>query len=352
MPPINNDAKTGVDSSPAPDANREDSSTSTGANSMLEVVQASFKKHGSDSPSDEEKEESPVQQLNGTEEEKPAVEDKEPEGETDEEGDDATEEVVEEDKQQPTPAQVKADKEANARLDKHPRFQELIKERDTFKTQAEFGNTITSYLKENRIPPETFNQAMQVAKMLAGNDQEGFLKVIDPIVQRVRQNLGEILPDDLKQAVADGEMNEARAKEFARLRSGKQIGEQRTAVTEQQQREQAYHTSMDAWVRDKMKVDPDYKPKTNGDTEGKYEMVEGKFAILCQQSPPKTPAEAVALAEQAYKSVTGIFAKRLTPPVVRRKVLRDGGGSGSAGGKEPTSIADAIKRSFDRHQRS
>lgn len=349
MPNENEDANS-EESSTSHDANREESSTSITdakpAESMLSVLQKTMDKHVKDSSTDDDDEESASESEANEKPEGEVDGDEKPDNaeETDEE-DKGEDDTVETDEAKAT--RETKEKAENERLDKHPRFRELNEKVNSLKGPAEFGGAVKAYMQKNGIEQADLNQALQVCALLRNNPAAARQALL-PILKQLDIVVGETLEPDLEKAVVDGEMTQARAKEFQKLRSEKNMGERSSQQSQTQQRETAYVSAMNGWVGDKMKTDPDYKPKTNGDTEGLFEVTEGFFARMCQQTPPKNPQEAVALAEKAYASAKGMFSKRLAPPLKKVKSLRP---SGSGGNRitEPKTLSEAIKMSFDRH---
>lgn len=358
MPQEIKDAKTEQESSSAQDDNRVDSSTAeqdaNAGKSMAEVLQASMAAHLKDSSTTEEKDDKDKDE--GEEESDSTVEHDEEETQEEldarlakekkekEDGEAETEEGKEEEDTKAKDKQKKDDE----RLDKHPRFQEMLAKNKELEGPAKFGSDVQQYLRQNRVPKETFDQALQVCSLLANNPLKAY-EVLKPIMASLSKINGDTLAPDLLQAVTDGEMTEKRAKEFQKLRSQHDIGTKQSELSAREQVQASYANAMNGWVSDKMRTDPDYKPVSKDQTPGIFEMTEALFARARNEDPKfLTPVESVALAEKCYKDAKSLFSKKMTPTPQKRKTLRPSGGGGS-GRAEPKTLAEVIKQSFEKH---
>lgn len=364
MPQEQKDAKTEQDSSTAQDANRENSSGSeNGANSsMSDILQNRMKELNAqvaDEHVEEKEESSDTISENDNAEDKDEKDEKADEEAGDKSDEEKSEEESEDDKEdkseeedgkQEDNAKTKKDKELEARLDKHPRFQELNQKVKQLEPDANLGRAVRSFIATNKIPQQTYNEGLEVMKLMAKGDVQSLTKVreaLTPIMANIDRVLGNVLDDDLKAAVEAGEMTEARAKQLQRLQNERNIGQRSSEQDRIAQAQQAYVTAMDGWVADKMRTDPSYKPAQQGAEPGLYETVEAFFSRACAATPPKNPQEAVGLAEQSYKQAKQMFSKRLTPALTKKKVLRSetrGGGSKSV--KEPGSLSEVLEQRY------
>lgn len=358
MPEENIDANQPGASSTTEDANSGASSTSqqTGAKetkSMLDVLKQSFEKHTGEevveTPAAEDEEEEQSRSSLEQDPEKAETEEQ-PEGESDDEAKTEEEEEVEseEDKKEKE-EQAKAE---NERLDKLPRFQELNQKVKQMEAPANLGNAVIQYIKEHKIPQQTYEQGMDLMRMFCAGDAEGFLKGVAPLLEACRRHTGDILDDDIKAMVEASEMTEARAKEFQKLRNAQNRGKNMSEQQRQEALSREYNTAMNGWIGDKMRTNPDYKAKASAEqADGLFEITEAYYAKMAHTSPPRTPAEAVALAEKAYVEAQKLFAKKINPTPVKKKVLRstNTGGGQKAKGDKPKGLADVLKATYDRH---
>jgi hypothetical protein len=212
----------------------------------------------------------------------------------------------------------------------HPRWKEVVKERDTYKEEiaqlkplAEQTKALHQFLQENEVPSEDAQQALVLAALMRKNPQEA-VKHLRTILENTETVLGARLPADLQKRVDDGLIDAETAKEVARLRVERQTSEmqvKRSQGTAAEQATMAMAGAVTQWETSKATSDADWQRK--------YPMLQDRFSVLAAQRPPKTPAEAVALAETAYSEVT----QRLTgflPKPTQKKVLSSTGSSTKA----------------------
>lgn len=227
---------------------------------------------------------------------------------------------------------------------KHPRFQELVKERNDFKQKIEQADpalkrdaNLTKYCQDNGISNDEFVQAMEVAALLH-NDPAKALETLRGYVETLELTLGNKLPADLQKEVDDGALSEARAKELANLRvkaQGLEFSGKKSEAQVAQERQQANVAAVNAWEESKRSTDTAYAKKAP--------LIQKAFVALCAMQPPRSAAEAVALAEQAYKEVNDALGT-LTPKPPERRVLKTNGATvkGAIEVKAGTSLREAL----------
>lgn len=213
----------------------------------------------------------------------------------------------------------------NLPFNKHPRFQELIKERNEFKQKVEQYEpaikrdaALSDYCQKNGITNDEFVNAMEVAALLH-NEPKKALETLKQYVETLELTLGNKLPADLQQEVDDGAISEARAKELANLRvksQGLEYTGKKSEAQVVQERQRTIATAVNSWEQQKKTADPAY--------DKKYPLIEKAFVAACSLTPPRSPAEAVALVEKAYADVNAALGT-LVPKPPTRKVLRSNG---------------------------
>jgi hypothetical protein len=217
---------------------------------------------------------------------------------------------------------------------------------------AKRGEIIQNYQQTNGINDNELVDALEFAKLLK-TDPETFAKKMMPVLEGIGYLTGDKLPDDLaKQAAVIKENVESGAlpketadvllnglKETAKLRAQLKYGGERQKLTEQQRQQQAIvennkalADALTGWATSVNKKDPSFKPKTNGEADGLFEMVDAKMTHLQQMRdaenklvhPVRTPADMVKLAQMAYDAVTKSSFFRTKAPV-RRGALSSNG---------------------------
>jgi len=230
-------------------------------------------------------------------------------------------------KQQELPDATKVD-DSKLPFGKHPRFQELVREKNEVKTKlaeltpiAERMRMIEEYCVKNNIDATSYDQALRLAGMIRTNP-EGALQQLEEVVASLRVTTGAALPADLQTQVDNDVMTEASAQALAKERISRARAEYQLQQTQQQQMQrfqQEVKSSLDSWTAQKSKTDLAFKPKANASAnDGKFELVQSQFAALWTAQPPSSIAEAVNLAERAYANVDRYVASLIPRPVVTR----------------------------------
>lgn len=236
------------------------------------------------------------------------------------------------------------DKDKALPFNSHPRFRELVKERNEFKQKTEQAEpalkrdaALAKYCQENSISNEEFISAMEVAALLH-NDPKKALDTLRNYVETLELTLGNKLPTDLQKEVDDGAISEARAKELASLRvkaQGLEYTGKKTEAQVVQERQQVITNAVNSWDQSKRSSDPSY--------DKKYPLIEKTFVALCMSNPPQSAAAAIQLAEKAYAEVNTALGT-LVPKPPQRKVLKSNGAAskGALDIKAGTSLRDAL----------
>src|SRR6266536_1723186 len=193
------------------------------------------------------------------------------------------------------------EKDKSLPFHKHPRFQELTKERSAFKKEveqlkplADQAVALSEYCHKNGISNAEFQSAMHIAALLH-SDPAKALTELSSYVDVLEQSLGNKLPGDLQKEVDDGTLSLERAKELTKARLANQGLEQRGKQSEAQAAQAAQvaiTTAVNSWDAQKRASDPIY--------DRKYPLIEKAFLAACSMNPPRTPQEAITLAERAY----------------------------------------------------
>jgi hypothetical protein len=230
-----------------------------------------------------------------------------------------------EDEEKPPEVAVVDEKDKSLPFHKHPRFQELTKERLAFKKEveelkpmAEQAKALSEYCHKNSISNAEFQSAMHIAAMLH-SDPAKALTELQSYVDVLEQTLGSKLPSDLQKEVDDGMLSLERAKELTKARLANQGLEQRGKQSEAQAAQAAQTaitSAVNSWDAQKRASDPIY--------DKKYPLIEKAFLAACSMTPPRSPQEAITLAERAYAEVNAALGS-FTPKPPKRKVLTTNG---------------------------
>lgn len=223
----------------------------------------------------------------------------------------------------------------------HPRWKEVIAERDSYKGDAEQYRSITGYMDEHGLEPTEMAEGMFVMGLIKTNPEEALTR-LETHTARLREFLGKGLPADLQKQVDEGLVTDEIARETARLR---RVNE---ASTQQHERDetvrannarveaaQSMKSAVDTWEVDMRGRDPDFAKKTALVTTQVQLMI-------ARQGVPKTPQQAVEYAKAAYQAVTkqltGIVPARQPTPKVPA-----GGRNSHNAAAVPRTLAEAVR---------
>lgn len=222
----------------------------------------------------------------------------------------------------------------------HPAWKRVVAERDALKPVADRQIALEQYCATNGISAAEVTNMFEIAALMQHEPQKAYERLM-PIVSGLAQFLGHEVPTDLQEQVTMGKLTPEQAKEMSKLRANAKLQEHQRRQLEETQRAQMQQyigSAVNTWTAAKQKTDLAFKPKVNGAPDGLWELVDDRYARLFAANPPRTPQDAVALAEQAYQSVKAVFApakKVVVPPTKRLSSDRS---SSLKNKKEPTTL--------------
>lgn len=235
----------------------------------------------------------------------------------------------------------------------HPRWKEMVAERDRLKQlkePAENYQRLTEYMESNRLTPEEVAEGFQIMALMK-NDPANARQILEQKMQGLQQFDPNYMPPDLQQEVDSGAITPERAQEMAQLRAqgnmsqfqaqqAKQQAEherQQGQTLRQQQQGQQLANAVNQWENELQSKDADYAQKAP--------WVRDRLRALMQEKgKPQDPDSAVQLAQQAYKDVNERL-KPLSKQNKRPSKPTPSGGS-SKTNKEPTTLDEAIDQAI------
>jgi len=240
---------------------------------------------------------------------------------------------------------------------KHPRWQQMVKQRNDFKDQlqefqpkAEQFQQIESFMETQQLSNQEVAEGFKIMALMK-NDPAKALETLRVHMQQLEGFTGEILPTDLQEEVDEGFITSDRAREIARLRNQGQFNANRAAEqetrrnNETQQRtvhdaQSRQRTAVDTWQQETISRDADFKQK--------QPFVFRELAFLAQQSPPRNENDAVALAQRAYDNVNTQM-KNLVPrkPEIKPSVTSDRASANQGAAPQPDSFMEAVRQAAD-----
>lgn len=244
------------------------------------------------------------------------------------------------------PAEAEA-KDADLPFHNHPRWKEMVAQRDTYREDAERYGNITTFMGEHGLSGEEVAEGFSVMAAIKSRDPEQLAKAREYFeggLAQLDELLGNALPDDLRERVEAGELDEATAKETANARARANLAETRlkdrndadTAKSERDQRVKLANdmvTASNGWEERQRKADPDFAKKAS--------LVEQTVRAIVQREgkAPASPEEAVALLDRAKAEVDETVSKLVPTP---RPVAPKPRSSSAPINAEPKTLRDAI----------
>ena len=233
-----------------------------------------------------------------------------------------------------TPAAQESE-DAKLPFAKHPRFKQLLTQRNEFKAKvseydaklkalepkAQHFEQLTQYAAAANFTSKDFQDLLHMGRLMK-NDPIAFHEAFKAQWAEIEQLVGARLPDDLERKVNDGLIDEESARELARKRSEaalngerveritRQTAEQREAAERQTQERQqqdlvsGLQSTANRWEQQWKVSDPDYAIK--------QPLVQEKIELALFKKPPTSAEEALAIFNQA-KSEVDAQIKRLRP---------------------------------------
>lgn len=226
---------------------------------------------------------------------------------------------------------------------KHPRFKEVIDQRNKYREGAEQYEQITSFLSQNNLSAEEAAQGFQIMAMMK-NDPAAALEALNPFVQQLGVQSGITMPGDIQSKVEDGYLDEDAGRELSRLRAEaareRQMREQMQGQQQQQQAQAELHNlaaTVTDWEERTRASDPDYDLKQD-------EIDDRVRVLVTERGRPQTPEQAIAMAKEAYDSVNERYKARFGN---KRQIRTASGGKlGGTPQAEPTSLMEAVQNAL------
>lgn len=225
---------------------------------------------------------------------------------------------------------------------KHPRFQEVLRQRKEFQVDAVRYRNVQKFLGDSGMTGDEAADGLQIMA-LAKTDPAEAWKRMKPFVQKLLVAAGEVVPEDLARGVQAGELSHARAVELSRARAeaealkarGTFEAQQRTRTANADAQAALVRTAED-WEADRRRRDPNFDAKT---------LPLQKEILLLQRNEgvPTTPEGVKDQLQRAYKLVGAVAAPAAAAP--RKPAVKPvtGGQVSGSARPEPKSVLDIVR---------
>lgn len=226
-------------------------------------------------------------------------------------------------------------------FNQHPRFKQLLRQRDVYRTDAQEYRKITDFMKASSLSGEDAAQGFQIMAAMKTDPIKAW-ELLKPHVQAVLVAAGEVLPAELEQRVQTGEISREAAMSWNRDRARAGSFETQQSHLRQQSERQAQEArameiqnTAAQWERDRQLRDPRFGEK--------LEPLKREIAYLqATEGRPTTPEGVRAQLQKAYDAVKLPEASApKTAPQAKKPVI--GGSVSNANAKpEARSTLDII----------
>ncbi|WP_277023072.1 MULTISPECIES: hypothetical protein [Paracoccus] len=244
---------------------------------------------------------------------------------------------------EPEPKETDDTNYSDVPFNKHPRFQQLLRQKKEFEADAQQHRIVQDFMKQNDLDPEEAADGLQIMALMK-KDPTKALEALKPHIQRLLEATGETLPQDLRAKVQAGELPLDAAKEVSRARATLQHqqetqrqAEQRRQEDERVQQGRALRDTAISWANDRNTRDPAF--------QSKEPLMRREIAFLQREEGiPNTPEGVRDQLNRAYASVNQ-QARVVAPAAAPRPAVRPvtGGTAPGTPAAEPASMLDAIK---------
>lgn len=235
----------------------------------------------------------------------------------------------------------------NVPFHNHPRWKEIMREREELKQKSKQYEEISEYMRANGLSSGELAQGFEVMALMK-NDPARAKEVLNMHMQRLAQFTGEILPKDIQLKLDMGEIDEASATELAALRARSQVSQHQVQQSRteapnanEQVSQRAMYDAVVQWEQVVGMRDAEYK--------NKQAMVTDRVkAMMMESGRPTNPQQAVEYVQRAYEEVNqrlGPLAGRSNPV----RVVSSANSSSGSSAPQPRSLREAISWAAKRH---
>lgn len=150
---------------------------------------------------------------------------------------------------------------------KHPRFRELITERNGLREDAGRYRNVENFIQNAGLDAASAAEALSIAGLMRTDPQRAW-RELQPTLQKLLVAAGEALPPELQGRVAKGELQLEAAVEISRARASEQalrardeFFRHRDAAERQRQSTTALAEAATAWETERQQRDPNFAEK-------------------------------------------------------------------------------------------
>ncbi len=227
---------------------------------------------------------------------------------------------------------------------KHPRFQQLVTERNQFREGAQQYDQVQNFLRQNGVTAEEAAEILEVRAMMKRDPAKAW-EVVKPLVHQLLIDAGKILPQDLQQQVAQNQISQAAALEISRLRA---LAASQTKAVEQDRARAEENAKLDNQKAIYKAIgDREIElRRTDPDFESKMDDVQRELAwVHRRDGPGDTPQKALQQLNDAVEAVNKRHKAAASQQRMQQKRPITGGrvAGGNQAAAKPTSMLDVVQ---------
>lgn len=234
-------------------------------------------------------------------------------------------------------------------FNKHPRFRELVKEKNTYKAQmAEYEadakqyRDIQSFMQNNGLTAEEVAESLSILAQVKTGDPAKAYELMLQRTQALAVVAGKQLPTDLEEKVEQGYIDRETAQDLHQQRVSAerkaQLAQSQLAqrsVQDQRSQVNAIASAVSAWEQATKSSDPDFDLKA--------ELVKDRVrAYVASNGMPRTAEAALKLSKDSYDAVTQTLLRVRGDKAPMRTTV--GGKTNGSAAPEPKNLLDVIRR--------
>lgn len=234
-------------------------------------------------------------------------------------------------------------------FNKHPRFRELVKEKNTYKAKlaeyepdAQQYREIQSFMQKAQLSADEVAEGlMLMAEMKSGDPLKAY-EALSKKVESLALASGKKLPAELEQRIEQGYVD----RETAQGMYQQQLAAQRQAAQAQQALEQRTRQDAAAQVQAIAGAVATWESATRAndpDFDLKADFVKDRVrSHMAANGMPKTAEEALQISKEAYEVVTQALQRARGPKPAMRPAV--GGKVNGSAAPEPRNLLDVVRR--------
>lgn len=239
------------------------------------------------------------------------------------------------------------------------RIKQLLSQRNAARAEAQAYEAdasqyraLRTYMAENRLQDREVADLFRAGAALKSGTPEGLKQFLDlamPMVQMALEATGQAVPNDLREQIDNGEMTEAAARQLAQARHAQAIANTRAQELQQSQaaqQAQAHQadiaSAVNGYIAQLANSDPDFDRKHDV-------MLRVSQAMVAQKGLPKSKAEALSMAKEAWEETNRLLGANRPQPRPTRPTPNNSSTSSTRNGVKPapTSISDVINAALE-----